>query len=266
MSFVVLVGLASCKSHHKAVVRPSANQEYRMDKQSGRSDRQKDKKTLGASKSNDVDPRIGKRLVDEARTWMGTRYRYGGKTKSGTDCSGMLMTIFYDVVGLKLPRNSAAQREYCVEVPKKRLQRGDLVFFSSSKGGSKVSHVGMYVGDGKIIHASVSRGVIISRLDEKYYVTHYHSSGRVYGITYAGLGSKPPASVPDVQPADKVVAQPETVTEMTLDEFVNSHLGRDDVGHAGANAHDDSTRVSNDSIRRSDEIRENVTRAMKFGK
>lgn len=284
---LLLAGASSCKSHHKTVVRPSAGQEYHKEPKSV------DLSTPAKVKTDvvsDVDVRIGERLVKEAGTWIGTKYKYGGETKSGADCSGMLMTIFYDITKLKLPRNSAAQREYCLEIPRKQLQKGDLVFFSSSKGGSKVSHVGMYVGDGKMIHASTSRGVVTSSLNEKYYETHYHSSGRVYGITYAGLGKTPmvtpsPSTLPNVE-------------EITLDEFVKSHRDYfEDVDTTMAEdkiiaktiAEIDSATIlvdsvkiqktimpvdtipasaatPNDSTKRADEIRDNVTRAMKFGK
>ncbi len=176
---IVSVGLVSCKSHKATVVRPAAHGAVSVVPSKADSD---------PVYSNDT--RISSALVKQAKTWLGTPYRYGGKSKSGTDCSGMMMVIFEDVARLSLPRNSAAQREYCFDVSKKNLEPGDLVFFSTSKRGGKVNHVGMYVGKGKIIHASSSRGVIESSLDEKYYVNHYHSSGRVYGITYAATGGK----------------------------------------------------------------------------
>lgn len=143
-----------------------------------------------SSSVGSVDTRLGDALVRSARQWIGTPYAYGGRSKSGTDCSGMIMVIYDEVAGLSLPRNSAAQRDYCVSVSRRQLEPGDLVFFTTSKRGGKVNHVGMYVGNGRIIHASSSRGVIESGLDEKYYATHYHSSGRVYGVTYAATGSK----------------------------------------------------------------------------
>lgn len=142
------------------------------------------------SATSSVDRQLGSALVRSARQWIGTPYVYGGRSKSGTDCSGMIMVIYGDVAGLTLPRNSAAQRDYCVSVSRRQLEPGDLVFFTTSKRGGKVNHVGMYVGNGRIIHASSSRGVIESSLDEKYYATHYHSAGRVYGVTYAATGSK----------------------------------------------------------------------------
>lgn len=149
----------------------------------------KDKSSTKGSKS-DNDVKVANALVKEANKWLGVPYRYGGKSRSGTDCSGFVMTIFNDVADVKLPRDSRSQEAYCRHIDAKNMQPGDLVFFSGKGGGSSVGHVGMYVGDNSIIHASTSRGVIISNLDENYYKNHYYSSGRVEAITYAATGGK----------------------------------------------------------------------------
>ena len=184
---VIVVGLLAggCGSSRKSVVK---NVPERVDNRPVSHHPSDD--SDGSSGTSSVDRSLGAALVKSARQWIGTPYVYGGRSKSGTDCSGMIMVIYDEVAGLSLPRNSAAQRDYCVSVSRRQLEPGDLVFFTTSKRGGKVNHVGMYVGDGRIIHASSSRGVIESSLDEKYYATHYHSSGRVYGVTYAATGSK----------------------------------------------------------------------------
>lgn len=120
-------------------------------------------------------------LLAEARKWLGTKYRYGGHSRSGTDCSGMIMELFLKVYGLKLPRSSAQQCEYCSNIGRDELQAGDLIFFDTSKGRRGVSHVGLYMGNREMIHAS-SRGVIVSRIDDRYYTNKYHSSGRVLAV------------------------------------------------------------------------------------
>lgn len=184
---VIVVGLLAggCGSSRKSVVK---NVPQRVDTRPSRPAAGGDFDV--SSSVGSVDTRLGDALVRSARQWIGTPYVYGGHSKSGTDCSGMIMVIYDEVAGLSLPRNSAAQRDYCVSVSRRQLEPGDLVFFTTSKRGGKVNHVGMYIGNGRIIHASSSRGVIESSLDEKYYATHYHSSGRVYGVTYAATGSK----------------------------------------------------------------------------
>lgn len=224
---LLAVLLASCRSHKTAVISPAPGTELPSGRQS---------RPVKGDMTADVDPVMGRKLVVEARRWLGTPYRYGGESKAGTDCSGMLMVIYRDVAGLKLPRNSSAQHDYCIEIEKRRLQPGDLVFFSSSKGGRKISHVGMYVGNGRIIHASSSRGVIESDLAERYYDSHYHSSGRVYGISLAATGGKPAKGKKRDNETDAGTLQPETagwkqtepvrntapVRTMTLDEFIEA--------------------------------------------
>lgn len=120
-----------------------------------------------------------KRIVEEALTWLGTPYRYGGADYSGTDCSGLTMKVYLKALGLSIPRNSAQQQKFCKSIKKGSLTTGDLLFFATGRDKKKVSHVGLYLGDGQFIHASASRGVIISNVDERYYTTNYHSSGHV---------------------------------------------------------------------------------------
>lgn len=118
-------------------------------------------------------------LISEAHKWIGTRYCYGGSSLNGTDCSGMVMELYRQVFDIKLPRSSREQQKYCKHVDKDQLRKGDLLFFSSSKNSNSVSHVGLYIGNDEMIHASSSRGVIISKITDKYYTRTYHSSGRV---------------------------------------------------------------------------------------
>lgn len=234
VSSLLLMTAVSCKSHKATVIRasePGVRVENSVKVPAG--------KASDPTFSNNQ--KVGEALVKAARTWIGTPYRYGGQSKSGTDCSGMTMVIYKDVADLALPRTAAQQAEYCFDIPQRDLQPGDLVFFSTSTRGGKVSHVGMYVGGGKMIHASTSRGVIESDLDEKYYKNHYHSSGRVYGITYAATGGKKPkdekskgkqvaastahakasASETSAQSKQKETGKETSgVVEMTLDQFV----------------------------------------------
>lgn len=126
----------------------------------------------------DMEP-IRRDLLVEAQSWIGTKYKYGGHSRSGTDCSGMIMEIYFNTTGIKLPRNSGEQKSYCREIHDKDMMPGDLVFFSNGGKNGRIGHVGMYVGNGQMIHASGSRGVMISLLEEKYWQTHYAGAGRV---------------------------------------------------------------------------------------
>lgn len=120
-----------------------------------------------------------RRLLDEAYSWQGTPYKYGRSQKrSGTDCSGFIMEAFDKSLGIKLPRNSAKQAEACRTIKRSELQPGDLVFFHA-RGSRHVSHVGLYVGEGCMLHASSSQGVMVSRLNDPYWERAFHSAGRV---------------------------------------------------------------------------------------
>lgn len=119
-------------------------------------------------------------LIKEARSWIGTPYAYGrAEKRRGTDCSGFIMSLFNGVYNVQLPRSSAMQKEFSQPVKFDKIQPGDLVFFTTGKSSSRVNHVGLYVGNGKMIHASTSRGVMESALSEKYWKNTYHSSGAV---------------------------------------------------------------------------------------
>lgn len=123
--------------------------------------------------------KMGKALVSEARKWIGTPYVYGGHSRKGTDCSGFLMEVFRECAGISLPRSSRDQQAYCHPIDREYLAVGDLIFFSSRRSGGRVSHVGMYIGNGRMIHASSSRGVVEDNLSSQYFVTYYHGAGRV---------------------------------------------------------------------------------------
>lgn len=117
-------------------------------------------------------------LFAEINSWMGTPYGYGRHEKNkGTDCSGFTMEIYQRVYNITLNRSSDAQVANTTKVKKEDLQIGDLVFFNIR--GNRISHVGLYIGNNKIVHSTVKSGVIISDLDEKYYKQHYSGSGRV---------------------------------------------------------------------------------------
>lgn len=119
-------------------------------------------------------------LYAEVSFWLGTPYRYGGNSKSGTDCSGFVGEVFRKVYGKQLDRSSDGQAKKNVhKIGKHKLKTGDLVFFRTAPKSKKIDHVGIFLKDGYFIHASTSKGVIVSSLDEEYYKRTWQKGGRV---------------------------------------------------------------------------------------
>lgn len=124
--------------------------------------------------------RWGQQIVDEAYTWLGTPYAYSRADKGvATDCSGMVLKVYEKIAGIKLPRNSAKQAEFCKSIKQKDVKIGDLVFFATGKSEDKISHVGIMLDDRNFIHASASKGVVISDVTQPYYVRTFRGYGRV---------------------------------------------------------------------------------------
>ncbi|MGX2967372.1 NlpC/P60 family protein [Ursidibacter sp. B-7004-1] len=113
------------------------------------------------------------KVLSTYRQWAGTRYRLGGTTKAGIDCSAFVRTTMSNAFNIHLPRSTAEQKYSGKSISKSDLKAGDLVFFR------KNNHVGVYIGGGKFVHASSSRGVITSSLSEKYWAKTYTQSRRV---------------------------------------------------------------------------------------
>ena len=119
------------------------------------------------------------KLYLEAAQWIGTPYRSGGNTRNGLDCSGLTTQIYKNVYRRQLPRSSREQYKAARKVSKKKLEEGDLVFFSTDRSRKNVGHVGIYLKNGKFIHTSTSSWVIVSKLNEPYYVSNWISGGKI---------------------------------------------------------------------------------------
>ncbi|MCL4515791.1 MAG: C40 family peptidase [Firmicutes bacterium] len=115
-------------------------------------------------------------VVAAAQGFLGVPYRWGGRSPQGFDCSGLIYTVFA-MNGIVLPRDTWPQYSSTQIVPKETMTRGDLVFFTTYRPGP--SHVGLYLGRGRFIHASSRRGVTISRLDDPYYAARFLGARRV---------------------------------------------------------------------------------------
>lgn len=118
-------------------------------------------------------------LLKVAKEYIGVPYVSGGTNRWGFDCSGYTQYVF-NLVGITIERTVWNQLKDGIIVAKEDLQCGDFVIFSyTGEGGGFASHVGIYVGNNQVIHASSSRGVTISDLDSQYYATHYQCARRV---------------------------------------------------------------------------------------
>ncbi|WP_379137600.1 C40 family peptidase [Paenibacillus sp. sgz500958] len=111
---------------------------------------------------------------------LGTTYKTGGMSTTGFDCSGFTKYVFQRL-GLTLPRTSKAQFKVGTTVSRSNLRSGDLLFFNTL--GNGVSHVGIYVGNGKFAQSSSSRGVTISSLSQAYWANRYIGAKRVMSTT-----------------------------------------------------------------------------------
>jgi peptidoglycan DL-endopeptidase LytE len=130
---------------------------------------------------NNIDDPLRYRLVKAGFETLGIRYRKsGGSEESGFDCSGLVKSLFARF-NIELPRSSREQFLQGEKVERDKLQAGDLVFFSS--GGKRPTHVGIYIGDNKFLHAAVkARQVIISDLDKIWYTVRYLGARRVMDL------------------------------------------------------------------------------------
>jgi|SRR5690554_2072268 len=119
-------------------------------------------------------------LLDFIEDWYGVPYRYGGTTRNGIDCSAFVQELYGEVYQMDVRRTSREQFATSDYVESyKELEEGDLVFFKIRT--RDISHVGVYLGDGKFVHASRSRGVVISDLDHVYWKRYYVGGGKIRG-------------------------------------------------------------------------------------
>ncbi|WP_340064615.1 C40 family peptidase [Ascidiimonas aurantiaca] len=181
--FVLVILLLSCKSSKKTVKvkpdKPIIDNRTLVVKPAPATDEEK-------SKEKNTIPEISNTLANDvvrtALSYSGTRYKFGGTTDKGMDCSGLVFTAFskHDI---SLNRSSAQMAQQGVKIPLRQAEKGDLLFFGTGKRKKIVNHVGLIVSkkgkDIRFIHATTSRGVLISSLDEGYWNYAFIEARRV---------------------------------------------------------------------------------------
>ncbi|MBI3195439.1 MAG: C40 family peptidase [Ignavibacteriae bacterium] len=119
-------------------------------------------------------------LLREVNEWTKVRYRKGGNTKKGVDCSGFVKNIFKDAFSFGLPRTSREQFTLGDSVDQNELKAGDLVFFKSKR--KRINHVGIYLGNGQFVHSARKLGVSIASLANSYYHKRFAGAKRILGF------------------------------------------------------------------------------------
>ena len=118
-------------------------------------------------------------ILDFSQEWMGTPYQIGGTTKEGIDCSAFTQVVYREAFEIDLPRRVRDQRKVGEVVAADSMKPGDLVVFKTGVFFTNKQHIGIYLSDNKFIHASSSKGVTISSLEESYWKKKYRSSRRL---------------------------------------------------------------------------------------
>lgn len=179
--FLFAIVLTACKSKSRVVTTKSTSSKPKT---------YTTKKPIGSNTTKDITDsnrnvtstsKKANKIVSKALSFKGTRYKYGGTSKSGIDCSGLMFTSFKSA-NINLPRTSIAQSNIGKNITLKNVQKGDLLFFKTN-GKNKINHVGLVLSvkgrDVKFIHSSSSRGVMISSLKEGYWSNAYAKAQRV---------------------------------------------------------------------------------------
>ncbi len=130
-----------------------------------------------ATKQLNPDSTCNPYLFYQVYDWIGTRYKYSGKSKAGIDCSGFVSIMYKNAYCIDLAGGSKDIWFKVRPIEKVDLQEGDILFFKIKKG--QISHVGVYLGNNKFAHASVHSGVIVSDLEEEYYKKYFFKGGRI---------------------------------------------------------------------------------------
>jgi len=159
---LILISFISCKSKKNIVTKKNHT---------------KTTKTVTFNNSN-----IASKIINNAKQFEGVKYKYGGTTSKGMDCSGLIYTAF-NKENISIPRTSKDMANQGNWVDIKKVEKGDLLFFATKKNSRKINHVGLVVssrvGHIEFIHSTTSKGVITSSLAERYWYYAFVQARRV---------------------------------------------------------------------------------------
>ena len=119
---------------------------------------------------------VTQRILEEYQRWQGTRHQLGGTGRDGVDCSGFVKAVYQDAFNINLPRTTAAQVRWGKAVAFDDLRPGDLVFFTPP---NYPRHVGIFLNRSQLVHASKTKGVTISKIDQYYWRKYYWTARRI---------------------------------------------------------------------------------------
>jgi len=177
---IALLGLVHCKSKEKTVPQQKkviVTQKKKKKPSPSKADVANNSKSLheilGVSKKEVRNNKLYAFVED----WYGVPYKYGGCKKSGVDCSCFTNILYEEVYGKKINGTAAEMYRQSEKITLEKAKEGDLVFFKISV--SYVSHVGVLLRNGYFVHASTSRGVMVSNVNEAYFKKYFHSAGRL---------------------------------------------------------------------------------------
>lgn len=173
---LVLSTLASCNIYRPLTAAQRARIEAEVDAMWAANHAQ----DAQLSKAQKEEERLERNLLNELKSWIGTPYRYGGNTRSGVDCSGLVCQVYQNVYGKTLSRRSEDQYKYDIRnyLAGNQLNTGDLVFFSIDNKKGDVNHVGIYLDEYMFVHAG-SKGVVIDDLRKAYWIKYWIAGGKV---------------------------------------------------------------------------------------
>lgn len=164
--------VSTIQSTHKETL---AKDKKLLDKETSTIQKEYQELIIEANIQEDTSLDMNKALMDFYKEWKNVKYRLGGNSKKGIDCSAFTQRIYKEKFDVKIPRTTRTQVKVGKKIKKSELELGDLIFF---KTGKTDRHVGIYMGDGTFMHASI-KGVKFTKLNKPFYKRTYWTSRRI---------------------------------------------------------------------------------------